>query len=150
MNHNFSKRLQKELESLQGKDPKEGIIVEEASTPQEWVIRIDGVPGTLYDGEHFKLRFGFPQRYPLESPEVVFVGESPIHPHIYSNGHICLSILYDHWSPALTVHAVCVSIVSMLSSCTEKVKPQDNITYCAMVGNRSPKLSKWHYDDDTV
>jgi len=31
----------------------------------------------------------------------------PIHPHIYTNGNICLSIIYDDWSPALGVEAVC-------------------------------------------
>ena len=32
---------------------------------------------------------------PIESPEVIFYGKSPEHEHIYSNGFICLSILYD-------------------------------------------------------
>lgn len=27
--------------------------------------------------------------------QVMFVPPSPVHPHIYSNGHICLDILYD-------------------------------------------------------
>lgn len=63
-----------------------------------WVINMDGVKGTLYEGEHFQLLFKFSNKYPFDSPEVTFVGPNiPIHPHIYSNGHICLSILTEDW-----------------------------------------------------
>lgn len=90
-----------------------------------WTIDILGVHGTLYENELFQLQFKFNDRYPFESPEVVFVGPNmwvyliicislrlpisnvtwlnflynsrPVHPHIYSNGHICLSILSDDW-----------------------------------------------------
>ncbi len=37
-----------------------------------------------------RLRVKFGDNYPLEPPEVVFLPPAPIHPHIYSNGHICL------------------------------------------------------------
>ena len=59
---------------------------------------------------HRRLAINFTERYPLEAPEVLFVPPSPVHPHIYSNGHICLDILYDSanggWSPALTINKV--------------------------------------------
>ncbi|KAI3636491.1 hypothetical protein MIR68_005436 [Amoeboaphelidium protococcarum] len=74
----------------------------------------------------------------------------PVHSHIYSNGHICLSILYDNWSPALTISSVCISIQSMLSSAEKKERPKDDETYCSSHRNKSPKLTHWHFHDDKV
>lgn len=37
--------------------------------------------------------------------------------HIYSNGHICLSILDQEWTPVLNASSVLISIQSMLASC---------------------------------
>ena len=65
----------------------------------------------------------------------------PIHPHIYTNGHICLSIIYDDWSPALGVEAVCHSMVSMLSSAKEKNPPADNEMHVDSVFHHAHTLS---------
>lgn len=114
-----NKRLYKELKDLKTKPPPSVNLVDTDSL-EEWKVMIDGATSSLYEGERFTLRFRF-KNYPMEAPEVVFIGKPPIHPHIYSNGHICLSILYDSWTPALRVESICISILSMLSSCTEKV-----------------------------
>ncbi|KFB44414.1 AGAP005324-PA-like protein [Anopheles sinensis] len=100
LNPGRPRRLQKELMSLI-KEPPPGVSVDEDSVSQnltQWIINIDGVEGTLYEGEHFQLLFKFNNKYPFDSPEVTFIGSNiPVHPHVYSNGHICLSILTDDW-----------------------------------------------------
>ncbi|KAJ1962197.1 hypothetical protein GGI12_002788 [Dipsacomyces acuminosporus] len=130
-------RLMKELKAMKG-ESSSSIVLMNAEKLDEWVVAIHGVDGTLYAGETYNLRFGFSENYPMESPTVVFIGRVPIHPHIYSNGHICLDILYDKWSAALTVKSLCLSILSMLSSCKEKVKPPDNQHYIA-TADQSPR-----------
>lgn len=95
-----------------------------------WVVEVDAAKGSIYEGQTFQLKFKFNDRYPFDSPSVMFIGQIiPEHSHIYSNGHICLSILSDDWTPALSVQAVCLSILSMLSSATKKERPPDDMIY---------------------
>lgn len=152
-NSRWERRLQKELMTLV-KDPPEGIIIEqdtlEGKDFTNWNVIMKGPNGTLYEGETFHLSFKFGPKYPFDSPEVMFVGEEiPVHPHVYSNGHICLSILTEDWSPALSVQAVCLSIASMLASAKEKKRPPDNQFYIKTC-HKNPKKTKWWYHDDSV
>ncbi|PRP77462.1 ubiquitin-conjugating enzyme 15 [Planoprotostelium fungivorum] len=146
----YTRRLQKELGEIQRAAPA-GLEIGEVTNLEHWTIGVLGAKDTLYEGEKFQLHFKFPTQYPLEAPEVTFVGNHiPMHPHIYSNGHICLSILYDGWSPVLSVQSVCLSILSMLSSSPVKERPADNDTYVKNAKGRSPKDTKWWFHDDKV
>jgi len=88
--------MKQELERFRSEMTKDGLSVEvESSTV--WFVSFSGAASTLYEGEKFKLKITFTASYPMESPEVVFVGVPPVHEHIYSNGHICLNILGDDW-----------------------------------------------------
>lgn len=141
--------MQKELNNFI-KDPVPGMSIDRSSLEGNiavWVINFTGAAGTLYDGEKYTLQFKFPQRYPFDSPSVMFIGTNiPVHPHIYSNGHICLSILTDEWSPALSVQSVCLSILSMLSSCKQKSRPPDNDRYVVTCRDPlDPKKTKWFF-----
>ncbi|TRY62155.1 hypothetical protein TCAL_03702 [Tigriopus californicus] len=152
-NPKWEKRLQKELMAIM-KDPPDGITVSqdtlEGSDLSQICVNMTGPSGTLYEGEAFMLRFKFGPKYPFDSPEVVFTGENiPVHPHIYSNGHICLSILTEDWSPAMSVQSVCLSIASMLSSCKEKKRPPDNSFYVKTC-HKNPKKTRWWYHDEDV
>jgi ubiquitin-protein ligase len=59
---------------------------------QRWIIEVIGAPGTLYANDTYQLQVDFPEHYPMESPQVIFLHPAPLHPHIYSNGHICLGM----------------------------------------------------------
>ena len=48
-----------------------------------------------------------------------------MHPHVYSNGIICLDLLDKAgWSPVQNVESVCMSIQSMLTGNTKNERPE--------------------------
>ncbi|KAJ5077550.1 ubiquitin-conjugating enzyme e2 w [Anaeramoeba ignava] len=145
------KRLMSELKSLTQKTP-DLIKIVKTENLMTWLIEITGAEKTLYEDETYTLQFRFDTEYPLKPPEVVFLQESPVHPHIYSNGHICLDILDESWTPALTVESVLLSLISMMSSCKKKERPPDDSSYVrAWKKNKfSPKKTKWFFHDNKV
>uniref|UniRef100_A0A8C5Y6B1 Ubiquitin-conjugating enzyme E2 W n=1 Tax=Microcebus murinus TaxID=30608 RepID=A0A8C5Y6B1_MICMU len=127
-------------------DPTPGMTLNEKSVQNS----ITHAPSTLYKGENVQLLCKFSIQYPFDSPQLMFTGENiPVHPHVYSNSHICLSILTEDGSPVLSVQSVCLSIISMLSSCKEKRQPPDNSSYVPTCDKNPKKTKWWHHDDDT-
>ncbi|PTU21977.1 hypothetical protein P175DRAFT_0508864 [Aspergillus ochraceoroseus IBT 24754] len=74
----------------------------------------DDLGDSPYSGGVFFLNIHFPTDYPFKPPKVNFTTRI-YHPNINSNGSICLDILRDQWSPALTISKVLLSICSMLT-----------------------------------
>ena len=112
--------------------------------------REEDLDSSVYAAEEHRLQVRFDDTYPLSAPEVVFLQPTPVHPHVYSNGHICLSTLDCDWSPVMSVESLCVSIHAMLCSCKEqeKKRPDGDLQYVRSVGGRSPKLTRWAFHDD--
>jgi ubiquitin-conjugating enzyme E2 D len=79
-----------------------------------WQATIMGPDDSPYAGGVFFLDIHFPADYPFKPPKVHFTTRI-YHCNINSNGGICLDILKDQWSPALTISKVLLSICSLLT-----------------------------------
>eukprot|EP01064_Diplonema_japonicum_P016987 TRINITY_DN2504_c0_g1_i1.p1 TRINITY_DN2504_c0_g1~~TRINITY_DN2504_c0_g1_i1.p1 ORF type:complete len:149 (+),score=16.68 TRINITY_DN2504_c0_g1_i1:291-737(+) len=79
-----------------------------------WNATIVGPESSPYQGGLFNLNIHFPADYPFKPPRLQFTTKI-FHPNINSSGGICLDILKDQWSPALTISKVLLSICSLLT-----------------------------------
>jgi ubiquitin-conjugating enzyme (huntingtin interacting protein 2) len=88
--------------------------------------RIRGPIDTPYMNGVFDIDILIPRGYPFEPPKMKF--KTLIwHPNISSvTGAICLDILKDQWSPALTIKTALLSLQALLST-PEPNDPQDAV-----------------------
>ena len=110
-----ARRIAKELKDLESTDL--GTCSAGPSKPDDlynWTATIIGPSECPYAGGVFHLSITFPVDYPFKPPKVTFITKI-YHPNINSNGGICLDILKDQWSPALTISKVLLSISSLLT-----------------------------------
>ncbi|MBA0636704.1 hypothetical protein Godav_021787, partial [Gossypium davidsonii] len=75
---------------------------------------IIGPNDSPYAGGVFLVTIHFPPEYSFKPPKIAF-RTKVFHPNINSNGNICLDILKEQWSPALTISKVLLSICSLLT-----------------------------------
>lgn len=99
----------------------------------EWLVTLKAPPNTPYEGWCHNLYITFPADYPFKPPKVIF--KTPIlHPNISNSGTICLDLLKDNWSPALSITKLLISIRSLLSD----PNPVDPL---------SPEIAKIYLED---
>ena len=120
------KRLTKEYFDLL-KDPNYLYSVNMEDNIFEWKFIILGPQDTLYENGIFTGKINFPKTYPNEPPSVKF-DYCMIHPNIYKDGSVCISILHkgidetgyesahERWSPTQNVNTIMLSIISLLSN----------------------------------
>eukprot|EP01057_Protomagalhaensia_wolfi_P003952 Protomagalhaensia_wolfi_Nauph_80__3951@NODE_4003_length_660_cov_588_111111_g3170_i0_p1_GENE_NODE_4003_length_660_cov_588_111111_g3170_i0NODE_4003_length_660_cov_588_111111_g3170_i0_p1_ORF_typecomplete_len170_score21_81UQ_con/PF00179_26/1_2e49ProkE2_B/PF14461_6/7_1e06_NODE_4003_length_660_cov_588_111111_g3170_i062571 len=93
----------------------------------KWRVAFTGPPDSPYEGGILTATLKFPDDFPNNPPEMVFV--SPMfHPNVYPDGKVCISILHppgtdvfneqesadERWRPIISVESIILSVQSML------------------------------------
>lgn len=105
-------RIRKDMKQMNRDEPCYAEPSEDDT--QLWSGYVLGPEETVYEGGKFMLTIKLPDDYPFEPPNIRFT--TPVyHPNIAESGAICLDILKDEWSPALTLHKVLISLRSLLA-----------------------------------
>jgi len=109
------RRLQREYSEIQ-QDPPSNCTAGPVSDADffTWKAMILRPAESPFQGGVFNLTIRFPSDYPFKPPIVTF-STKIYHPNINAAGGICLDILKQQWSPALTISKVLLSILSLLT-----------------------------------
>jgi len=109
-----SQRILKEKKLLDADPPSNCSAGPVGDDIYTWQGTLMGPIKSPYEGGIFYLNISFPEDYPYKPPRITFTTKI-YHPNINSAGGICLDILKDQWSPALTISKVLLSICSLLT-----------------------------------
>lgn len=117
------KRLVKDIKELKN-DPLKGIFYRHSETNMlKGSALIIGPEDTPYHGGYYLFSFNFPTDYPHSPPKLEFLtgdGLTRLHPNLYKNGKVCLSILNtwdgDSWTGCQTISTILLTIQSIFTN----------------------------------
>jgi len=108
------RRLQKELKGLKKDPPLNCSAGPVGENIYKWSATINGPNDSPYEKGVFFLDIDFSDEYPYKPPKIRFKTKI-YHMNINNAGQICLDILKENWSPALTISKVLLSVCSLLT-----------------------------------
>eukprot|EP01017_Pseudomicrothorax_dubius_P049821 TRINITY_DN9320_c0_g1_i2.p1 TRINITY_DN9320_c0_g1~~TRINITY_DN9320_c0_g1_i2.p1 ORF type:complete len:139 (+),score=26.15 TRINITY_DN9320_c0_g1_i2:101-517(+) len=117
MQTNNRGRLQKEFQDFNKTAEASNIKINLVGDDlMHWKGTIPGPKDTPYENGTFQIDIQMPPEYPYKPPKMKF--DTKIwHPNISSQtGAICLDILKNEWSPALSIRTALLSIQALLCS----------------------------------
>ncbi|KAL4423487.1 hypothetical protein ABPG77_003620 [Micractinium sp. CCAP 211/92] len=126
--------VRKEIRDIE-RDKASGVTIELlGNSVQKLIGCLKGPRDTPFDGGIFYVNIELDDQYPFVPPKMRFITKV-WHPNISSaNGAICLDILKDQWSPALTLKTALLSLQALLSS-PQPDDPQDAVVARQYMGS---------------
>lgn len=134
------KRMAKERKELEKENPDYFVVFKDDDL-LKFDAYVVGPDDSLYRHKLVKLHFEIPREYPMKPPTVKFIQHTGnrIHPNLYVDGKVCLSILGtwqgEPWAYSMTCHTVLIVVRSLLDNEPYKHEPGkgDNPEFNAFV-----------------
>jgi ubiquitin-protein ligase len=120
MSKNDSRRIQKEIRDMANSQDMNISATPDERNIYKWNAVIKGPSDTPYHDGVYKLDISLPNDYPFQPPKIIFRTKI-YHCNISNKGEICLDILKDGWTPALTIEKTLYSLIALL----EHPNPED-------------------------
>ncbi|KAG1861959.1 ubiquitin-conjugating enzyme/RWD-like protein, partial [Suillus tomentosus] len=114
------KRIHREVADAKKEDLGSITLAPSTDNLFRWTGTIPGPQGSPYEGGVFNINIQLANDYPFSAPKVTFVTRI-YHMNISDKGNICIDILKQNWSPALSLFKVMLSLSSLLTD----PNPQD-------------------------
>jgi len=115
------KRVVMDIKSFMDLSYDDKFIYFNKSNFMEIYLMILGPKGTPYEDGMLFFQINFNDKYPFEPPSVKFLNTDTkvrIHPNLYTNGKVCLSILGTwegpKWLPTMSLDTIALTIQSIL------------------------------------
>ena len=132
------------------KDPIDGIIIESTDNALKLTFTLIGPKNTPWEDYPMFGTIEINDSYPFTPPNIKFSSKT-LHPNIYKDGKICLSILNNQqdefgyfqknelWSPALDIRCIFLSIMSMFHE--PNLESPADVDSCVLYRNDRKKLT---------
>ncbi|KIM54697.1 hypothetical protein SCLCIDRAFT_136168 [Scleroderma citrinum Foug A] len=114
------KRIHREISDVKKEDLGAITLAPTQDSLYRWKGTIPGPQGSPYEGGVFNVDIQLGADYPFSAPKVTFATRI-YHMNISEKGGICIDILKQNWSPALSLFKVILSLSSLLTD----PNPQD-------------------------
>ncbi|KAF8623767.1 hypothetical protein AX15_006209 [Amanita polypyramis BW_CC] len=108
------KRIHREIADLKKEDLGPMTLSPSDDSLFSWKGTIPGPQGSVYEGGVFNIEIVLATDYPFSAPKVLFRTRI-YHMNISEQGNICIDILKNNWSPALSLFKVMLSLSSLLT-----------------------------------
>lgn len=117
-----ARRLQRDLKQIQEDGASKIFATARGDDLSVLDALVLGPADTPYDGALLHFQLNILPTYPMNPPEVRFLttdsGTLRLHPQLYADGKVCLSILGTwhgpRWTPSSSIHTILLSIQSLL------------------------------------